>query len=260
MVKPIALLTDFGLSDHYVGSLHAVLVREAPGVQRIDLCHEIEPGDVWAASHLLRSVWEDLPFETVVLAVVDPGVGGSRRPLAVLARDRWLVAPDNGLAAAPGGVELAFSLDWHTMGLAEPSRTFHGRDLFAPVAARLARGDNPRSVGHGVPVTDLVPCPIPEPTVGGDGWRATVVHVDRFGNVITNLPAARVSGGSLGLSGPGREARRVTTYDDGGEDELLLLEGSSGLLELAVRNGSAAAATGLARGDTVVVVETSGGG
>jgi len=255
-VNPVVLLTDFGLSDHYVGVLHAVLVREAPGVQRIDLGHEIDLGDVWAASYLLRCAWNDLPSESVVLAVVDPGVGGNRRPLAVLVRDRWLVAPDNGLPAALGGVERVFALDWRMMDLAEPSDTFHGRDLFAPAAARIARGDAPRSLGHDVSVTDLVPCPIPEPIQSDGRWRATVIHVDRFGDLITNQPADRVHGGIVEHPDAGRPARRVATYDDGGDGELLLLEGSTGLFELAVRGASAAGLTGLTRGDSVVIEES----
>ena len=255
-MNPVALLTDFGLSDHFVGVLHSVLVREAPGVQRIDLCHQIEPGDVWAASYLLRCAWDDLPLETVVLAVVDPGVGGSRRPLAVRASDRWLVAPDNGLAAALGSSDMAISIDWSKMDLGEPSRTFHGRDLFAPAAARLARGDVPRSLGHTVSVSDLVPCPIPEPAQTDDRWQGTVVHVDRFGNLITNVPAAHVAGGTVSFSGPAQTARRVATYDDGRENELLILEGSAGLLELAVRRASAAELTGLARGYSIVIEDS----
>ena len=250
-MKPIALLTDFGFSDHYAGVLNAVLVREAPGVQRIDLCHEIEPGDVWAASFLLRCAWDHLPSETVVLAVVDPGVGGTRRPLAARLGGRWLVAPDNGLATAPGPPDFAFSLAWGRMGMGRPSPTFHGRDLFAPAAARLARGDDPASLGSPLPVSDLVPCPIPEPTSSGGQWQATVVHVDRFGNVITNLPANRTSGDVAGPVSTGQRARRVSTYAEGHDGELLVLAGSTGLLEIAVRGGSAAKQTGLRRGDTV---------
>jgi S-adenosylmethionine hydrolase len=255
-VKPIALLTDFGLADHYVGVLHAVLAREAPAAVRIDLGHLVPPGDVWGACHLLRSAWDHLPPDAVVLAVVDPGVGGDRRPLAARCRGHWLVAPDNGLAAAPGEVEEAVWLGWRRMGLAEPSRTFHGRDLFAPAAARLARGDHPHSLGDPLPEAEVVPCPIPEPTRSGDRWQATVVHVDRFGNLVTNLPARWIPGGEIEAAGPVGTARRVATYEQGRDGELLLLEGSSGLLELAVRRGSAAGLTGLGRGETVVIVES----
>jgi S-adenosylmethionine hydrolase len=252
-MNPIILVTDFGLSDHYVGVLHSVLVRDAPAAARIDLCHRIAPGDVWAACHLLRCAWEHLPAGAVVMAVVDPGVGGHRRPLALRCRGHWLVAPDNGLAAAPGPADGAISLDWRAMDLDEPSRTFHGRDLFAPAAARIARGDDPLHLGSEVSASDVVACPIPEPVRAGDRWQATVVHVDRFGNLVTNLRADQVSGGSAELVKPARTARRVATYDDGGHDELILLEGSSGLLELAVRRGSAAGLTRLGRGDAVVI-------
>ncbi|MFV2073620.1 MAG: SAM-dependent chlorinase/fluorinase, partial [Thermoanaerobaculales bacterium] len=126
-MKPIVLLTDFGLEDHYVGVLHAVLFSWAAGAVRIDLGHDVPVGDVWEACFHLRCAWPYLPSNAVVLAVVDPGVGGDRRAVAVRVGGRWTVAPDNGLAAASGDVDEARVLDWRTMGLGEPSTTFHGR-------------------------------------------------------------------------------------------------------------------------------------
>lgn len=252
-MRPIVLLSDFGRRDHYAGVLHCALAREAPGADRIDLGHEVPPGDVWHASHMLRCAWPHLPEASIVLAVVDPGVGGERRAVAVWSAAHWLVAPDNGLAASAPDIDLAVSLDWRVMDLPKPSRTFQGRDLFAPAAARLVRGDDPLSLGRAVAPDGLVPCPIPEPTLEDDGWHATVVHVDRFGNLITNLPAQGLSSPIVSQPPSCRSARMVTTYADGGEGELLVLEGSSGLLELAVGRGSAAGLTGLARGDTLVI-------
>jgi len=252
-VRPVALLTDFGLADHYVGVLHAVLEREAPGVRRIDLGHQVPPGDVWAGCFLLRCAWPSLPGDAVTLAVVDPGVGGDRRPVAVRVGGRWLVAPDNGLAAAAGAAGEAIELDWRRMGLVAPSATFHGRDLFAPAAARLARGDDPGTLGERVSPAGLEPCPIPEPAARDRGFHTTVVHVDRFGNLITNLPAAAAPPGAVAWYGAPRPARRVRSYGEAAPGEIVLLEGSSGLLELAANRESAAALTGLRRGDTVDV-------
>jgi S-adenosyl-L-methionine hydrolase (adenosine-forming) len=252
-MRPVALLTDFGLADHYVGVLHAVLEREAPGVGRIDLGHQVPPGNVWTACFLLRCAWSSLPDDAVVLAVVDPGVGGDRRPLAARIGGRWLVAPDNGLAAAIGVAAEVVTLDWQRMGLATPSATFHGRDLFAPAAARLARGDDPATLGDCVQPDGLEPCPIPEPDGNGGTWHAVVIHVDRFGNLITNLQAAAVPPDAVAWYGAPRPARRVARYGEAAPGEVVLLEGSSGLLELAVNRGSAAALTGLGRGDTVDV-------
>ncbi len=256
---PVVLLSDFGLADHYVGVLHAVLEREAPGVARIDLGHEIAPGDIWTASFLLRCAWPHLPAGCVVLAVVDPGVGGARRAAAVRLGGRFLVAPDNGIAAAVGSAASAATLDWRVMGLAEPSATFHGRDLFAPAAARLARGAQPTDLGPGIEPAALAPCLLPEPEPTADGVEGTVLHVDRFGNLITNVVAADHAAAASAVV-RGRAARRVRTYAEGRPGELVLLEGSAGYLELAVNRGSAAAATGLSRGDRVMIARRSPAG
>jgi S-adenosylmethionine hydrolase len=252
-MRPVALLTDFGLGDHYVGVLHSVLEREAPGVNRIDLGHEVARGDVWQASFHLRCAWRHLPPRAVVLAVVDPGVGTERRAVAVRVGGRVVVAPDNGLAAAVGPADQAVFLDWRRIGLPPPSRTFHGRDLFAPAAARVARGGELDGLGDAVSPDGLVSCPLPSPRRRSDGWLMTILHVDRFGNLVTNLAEEEIGTADMRLA-PDRTARRVSTFAYGSEGELILLEGSCGLLELAVNRGSAAAATGLGRGDVVEVV------
>ncbi len=253
-MRPVVLLTDFGRADHYAGVLHAVLERDAPGVHRLDLSHEVAPGDIWGACFLLRCAWPSLPDDAIVLAVVDPGVGTGRRPLAVHIAGRWLVAPDNGLAAALGPADATVLLDPGLMGLAEPSATFHGRDLFAPAAARLARGDGPGAIGRPAGHGPLRPCPLPEPAPTADGWRGAVVHVDRFGNVVTNLAADRLPERLSVHAGGAVYRRRVRAYGEAPAAEVVLVAGSSGLLELAVDGGSAAEATGLDRGDDVTVV------
>jgi hypothetical protein len=250
-VLPVVLLTDFGNADHYLGVLHAVLEREAPGVVRIDLGHEVPAGDVWTASFLLRCAWPHLPAGCVVLAVVDPGVGGARRALAVRLGGRVVVGPDNGLVAAVGPADDAVELAAEAMRLPAPSPTFHGRDLFAPAAARLAAGAAPAALGRGVAPASLVPCPLPEPRRTAEGLEGVVLHVDRFGNLVSNLrPAERGAAIELG----GRRLRRVRTYAEAAPGELVVLEGSSGYLELAVNGASAAAATGLSRGDAILLL------
>ncbi len=255
-MRPIVLLTDFGTADHYVGVLHAVLVREAPGVERIDLGHEGPPGDIWAACFLLRCAWPHLPEDAVVLAVVDPGVGGSRRPLAVRSGAQWLVAPDNGLAAAIAPIDQVVQLDWRRMGVAEPSHTFHGRDLFAPAAARLAAGWVARDFGPEVEPDSVVSCPLPEPVGTPTGWYATIVHADRFGNLITNVSGEEAPPTAVARYATGSAARRVHTYSQAADGEVVLLTGSSGLFELAVNCASAEERTGLRRGDSVEIVFT----
>jgi len=258
-VLPVVLLSDFGLADHYVGVLHAVLEREAPGVARIDLGHEVAPGDIWTASFLLRCAWPHLPTGCVVLAVVDPGVGGARRAVAVRLGERFLVAPDNGLTAAAGAADDAVELAAEAMRLPEPSPTFHGRDLFAPAAARLAAGTALTALGRGIVPASLVACPLPEPRRTAAGVEGVILHVDRFGNLVSNLRAADHPGPST-VELRGRLLRRVRTYAEGRPGELVLLEGSAGYLELAVNLGSAAEATGLSRGDRIMIARRSPAG
>ncbi len=250
-MRPIALLTDFGLSDHYVGVLHAVLEKHAPGVSKIDLGHLVPPGDIWAASFQLRCAWPFLPAGCVVMAIVDPGVGTGRRALALELGKRCLVAPDNGIAASLGPASRAVEIDWQAMDLERPSRTFHGRDFFAPAAAHLASGADLTELGAEVDPDLLVACPLPDPEPQTLGYTATVLSVDRFGNLITNLPATAVDAEATAAWSVEQQARRVQTYGDGKADEVIMLEGSSGLLELAVNGGSAARATGLGRGSAV---------
>lgn len=259
-MRPVALLTDFGLSDHYTGVVHAVIEKHAPGVTRIDLDHLVPPGDIWEGSFQLRSAWPHLPAGCVVLAVVDPGVGTDRRALALALGRRFLVAPDNGLAASLGAATQVVRIDWRKMGLAEPSTTFHGRDLFAPAAAWLARGEELGRLGDEVDPDLLVSCPLPDPEPLTSGYQATVISVDRFGNLVTNLAAGSADGPVTAAWSTDGIARRVRTYSDAAPDEVVLLEGSAGFLELAVNGGSAAMATGLRRGDTVRVMHLDRGG
>ncbi len=258
-MRPVALLTDFGLSDHYVGVIHAVLEKHAPGVPRIDLDHLVPPGDIWEAAFQLRCAWPHLPAGCVVLAVVDPGVGTDRKALALALGRRFLVAPDNGLAASLGRASHAVEIDWRSMGLAEPSRTFHGRDVFAPAAAWLARGEELDHLGEEVDSDILVSCPLPDPEPLTSGYQATVISVDRFGNLATNLPASSVDDHATASWSSEGSARRVQTYSDARGDEVVLLEGSAGYLELAVNGGSAAMATGLRRGASMRIMHADEG-
>jgi S-adenosylmethionine hydrolase len=218
-MRPVALLTDFGHADHYVGVLHAVIERDAPGA---------------------------------VMAVVDPGVGTGRRAVAVTIGGRSLVAPDNGIAAAVPEASAAVALDWHRMGLNQPSKTFHGRDLFAPAAARLACGAGARDLGEEIETDALVACPLPDPVIKNTEIDGVVLHVDGFGNLVTNVRGEDVESSATATWRAGRSSRRVATYGEAHPDEVVLIEGSAGYLELAVNCGSAADATGLERRDTVV--------
>ena len=251
-MRPVALLTDFGHADHYVGVLHAVIEREAPGAPRIDLGHGVEPGDIWGACFQLRCAWHHLPADCVVMAVVDPGVGTGRRAVAVTVGTRSLVAPDNGIASAVPEASAAVALDWRRMGLDRPSKTFHGRDLFAPAAARLAGDADARDFGEEIEVTTLVACPLPDPVVTNAEINGVILHVDGFGNLVTNVRGDDLKSSATATWRAGRTSRRVETYGEAKPEEVVLLEGSAGYLELAVNCGSAAEATALERGDAVV--------
>ena len=251
-MRPVALLTDFGHADHYVGVLHAVIEREAPGAVRIDLGHGLHAGDIWDACFQLRCAWPHLPSNCVVMAVVDPGVGTGRRAVAVTVGTRSLVAPDNGIASAIPEASAAVVLDWRRMHLDEPSKTFHGRDLFAPVAARLACGADSRDLGEEIGFNTLVACPLPEPVITSAEIDGVILHVDGFGNLVTNVRGEDVENSATATWRAGRSSRRVVTYGEARPDEVVLIEGSAGYLELAVNCGSAAEATALERGDIVV--------
>lgn len=257
-MRPIALLTDFGHTDHYVGVLHAVIEREAPGAVRIDLGHGLRAGDIWDACFQLRCAWPHLPAGCVVMAVVDPGVGTERRAVAVTVGTRSLVAPDNGIASAVPEANAAVVLDWRRMGLDQPSKTFHGRDLFAPAAARLACEADVRGFGEEIETNTLVACPLPDPVVTNSEVEGVILHVDGFGNLVTNVRGEDVESSVMATWRAGRSSRRVATYGEAQPDEVVLIEGSAGYLELAVNCGSAAEATALERGDTVVF--SRGGG
>jgi S-adenosylmethionine hydrolase len=186
------------------------------------------------------------------MVVVDPGVGTGRRAVAVTIGSRSLVAPDNGIASAVSETGSAVQLDWRRMGLDQPSKTFHGRDLFAPAAALLACGADARDFGERIEIENLVPCPLPDPVIRDSGIGGVILHVDGFGNLVTNVRGEDVASSTAAAWRAGRTSRRVATYGEARPDEVVLIEGSAGYLELAVNCGSAADATGLERGDTVV--------
>lgn len=259
--RPIALLSDFGTSDPYVGQVKAVIARMAPGSPCIDLTHDIPPQDVAAGSFALSAVLPYLPGDPVVWAVVDPGVGTQRAAIAVEARARGtggrlrFVAPDNGLlteALERLDVATVARLDDPAFHLPDVGATFHGRDLFAPVAAHLARGEEVRRLGTPFDGDSLVRLEITRAARTGNGWRGRVRWVDRFGNLITDLPARAAAerrwwlrAGDASVVGP------ASTFGSVDSGEGVAYVGSWGTVELAVRDGSAAARWNLGIGDAV---------
>jgi S-adenosylmethionine hydrolase len=241
----VTLLTDFGTADGYVGEIKGTILSRVPDACVIDITHDIQPQDIDAGRLTLARIWRRFPVRTVHLAVVDPGVGSSRRALAVESDARFLVGPDNGLLSPALLVAGARAVALDPPATAAP--TFHGRDVFAPAAAELLRGIPLETLG--TVVKDPVTRRTPEPKrIGDGGVLGEVIAIDRFGNAITNLVGARsgvleVSGGTLALH------RTYTDFEPGVPAAVV---GSSGLIEIAVRNGSAAELLGLRRGSPLI--------
>lgn len=253
----ITLLTDFGLRDAYTGVMKGVILGVCPEARLVDLSHEVPPQNVAAGALLLRSAAPYFPAGTIHVAVVDPGVGGRRAAILVQTPRAIFVGPDNGLlhpAATAFGVQRVIELSRSEYHLPEVSRTFHGRDVFAPVAAHLACGVAPDAFG--APRPGLRPLSLPLPSRTADGVRGEVIHVDHFGNLVTNLtrqdivfPGREVSVSIAGVA----PIPLVGTYDEAEVGELLALIGSGGNLEIAVRQGSAAERLVAAPGAAVLV-------
>jgi S-adenosylmethionine hydrolase len=261
----VALLTDFGHQDHYVGAMKGAILSVCPEAVLVDLAHEIPAHDIAAGAYALSAAWLDFPEGTVFVAVVDPGVGSARRGLALEAQGRRFVAPDNGLlslvlADAEGPVALHHITN-ETLVRPMVSATFHGRDVFGPVAGHLARGVSVSEVGPAV--SDPVRLPQPALRAVGPGeWEATVLHVDRFGNLITNLRRRDLDQVLASVENDWHDVVVVVegeilplahTYADVAEGEGCALMGSSGRLEIAIHRGSAARLLGASTGAPVRV-------
>jgi S-adenosyl-L-methionine hydrolase (adenosine-forming) len=250
----MSFTTDYGTSDGFVGACHGVVARIAPDLRIIDLTHQIPPGDVARGAAVLAQTIPHLP-PAVHVAVVDPGVGTPRRAVALATPGGMLVGPDNGLlpraAEALGGTTAAVALTNQRWFLQPVSRTFHGRDIFAPVAARLAAGADLAGAGPGLDPAELVR--LPEPAVRtGDGWvRAEVLTVDRFGNV--QLAAGGLALDRLGdrVLVNGTPATRGATFADAPAGSLVVLVDSAGQVAISVNGGRASVVLGLRPGDTV---------
>ena len=248
----ISFLSDFGLDDGFVGACHGVIARIAPEARVIDVTHGIEPQAVLQGALVLANTIPYMP-EGVHLAVVDPGVGSDRRALAVRdASGRIYVGPDNGLlvpaAEKQGGVADAWQLNDPRYMLDPVSRTFHGRDVFAPVAAHLAVGLDPAELGPPVEPDSLARLELPEPQVGGSRIVATVLYVDRYGNVQLNLTAEHLS--RVGID-PGTRvevevgferyfAVAARTFADARMGDIVLYEDAYANIALAINRGDAA--------------------
>lgn len=257
MRRMVCFVSDFGLDDAWVGVCHAVMLRSAPGLEIVDMSHQVPPFDIRKGAAVAAAAVSQVP-DAVHLVVVDPGVGGSRDDICIASRGgTLLVGPDNGVllpaVGRAGGVDTAWVIDETALGLPEPSATFHARDVLAPAAAFLADGGRPDQIGREVEPGSLVTAPFGGAVLDGDSLVCEVVDIDRFGSVrlaVTPIDLARIGGrrssrvevsfGHVALLLP-----LATTFSDVPSDEPLVLWDSSGWLTLAIRDGSAAERYGL---------------
>ena len=244
----IVLFTDFGPGGPYTGQIKAVLAREAPGVPVIDLADDLPACDPEPAAYLLAALAPAFPAGAIFVCVIDPGVGSARAPVALNTGGRWYVGPDNGLlaiVARRAGDARWFTITWRPPAL---SASFHGRDLFAPVAARLARGE------------DVPGAPLDGAGAVGAGWpddRAAIVYIDPYGNAMTGIRATRLADDAVVVAGA-RRLERLRTFSDAARGAAFWYENANGLAEIAVNQGRADRLLGLGVG-TPVSIEAAGG-
>ena len=266
-VQPvIALFTDFGGTDPYVAQMKGAILSVDAGARLLDLTHDAEPFDVEQGSYLLDQSAQEFPAGTIFVAVIDPEVGTDRVPLLVkTGAGKFYIGPDNGIFGRVidrEGFAGAWNLDqraYYRPGLT--SDTFHGRDIFGPVAAHLAMGTDPSVMGTALPERSLDLPPTHEPAIAGGIVSAEVLHVDHYGNVILNFPAggdaaAKFHFGNLVKITVGRESFTgplVKTYGEGEKGRLILLYGNNGLLEIALNQGSAAAKLKVTPGTAILL-------
>jgi hypothetical protein len=261
----ITLLTDFGTRDYFVGAMKGVILSINPEVQIVDITHDVPPQDVEAAAFNLLACYQDFPAGTIHVAVVDPGVGSSRRAIMIQCANQLFVGPDNGLFSwicEREGKHKARHVTNEAFLREHVSTTFHGRDVFAPIAAHLSNGTSPDELGP--LVLDLVSLDALGPKVTNDGIEGRIIHIDRFGNCITNLTADHF-GGRLGAGASlNVNQQRVTGFREffsqtkpPSDEKLFMILGSAGFIEIAAQNASAASILDVRRGDRVALAVSS---
>lgn len=256
----ITLLTDFGTKDPYAASLKGVILRINPKVDIIDITHDIPPQDIFEAAFTLKCTYKFFPKDTIHIAVVDPGVGGSRKPILIKTKDYMFVGPDNGIFSfiiEEEEEKYIYHLNNKKYHLPVISDTFHGRDIFAPVAAHLSLGVSPDKMGE--PMENASVLDIPKPVVKKGKICGTIIHVDRFGNLITNISSHLfnnlVSDNPFEIEVGDRIIKKLNrAYSESNPGELLAIFGSSGLLEISVNLGNCAKELSLGKGDKISVL------
>jgi S-adenosylmethionine hydrolase len=261
LARPIiTLTTDYGTSDHFVAVMKGVILSINPEVNVVDINHSVLAHDILDGALAIGQVYKYFPPKTVHVVVVDPGVGTERRPILVAGDQHYFVAPDNGVLSSVYDQSEALYA-WHIISehyFRQPvSKTFHGRDIFAPVAAWLTKSW--QSSAFGEPITDFVRFGIPKAKVTGDTIKGTVLHSDNFGNLVTNItaedaPALVAADATIAIGvGNGKVTKMVQTFAQGAAGEVVGIIGSSGYLEISVNKGNAARTLGAGRGAEVTI-------
>ena len=262
MANPIiTLTTDYGTNDHLVGTLKGVLLKINPELTIVDITHHVNPYDLLDGALTIGAAYSYFPPRTIHIVVVDPGVGTSRRPLLVTAQNQYFVAPDNGVLSLVYEREQDNLTVRHATAehyfLQPISKTFHGRDIFAPVAAWLSKGWQTSAMGE--EIQDFQRFTLPRPKLIDGGSQGVVLRIDAFGNVMTNfraedLPESAKNGGGLNLKVSTHTVEKlVDTFANGAADEPIAYVGSSGYLEIGINKANAARKLAIARGATVIL-------
>lgn len=264
MRKTITFTTDFGLQDYYVSAMKGVILQETPEARLIDISHEIPPQDIMAGSWVLKNSAMLFPAGTVHLVVVDPGVGTNRNPVALQIGDQFFVGPDNGIFSLLTNEQEfeAVHLTNQTYWRSDPSSTFHGRDIFAPVAAHLCNGVELNELGD--PLDELETYRWAVPIADKDGVQGWVIHIDKFGNLITNISASLVEevigSDEVKLYVGNTILDEIKhTFGSVAEGEPVAYIGSSGMLEVAINKGNAEEMLGVQKGAQISLVHQHAG-
>ena len=263
MARPIiTLTTDYGTNDHLVGTLKGVILKIVPDATIVDITHNVTPFDLLDGALAIGCAYSYFPARTIHVVVVDPGVGTARRPLLVSAESQYFVAPDNGV------LSLVFEREENLVVrhanvehyyLSPVSKTFHGRDVFAPVAAWLAKGSQASAMGD--EITDHKKFAMPKPKLGDGALKGVVLRVDSFGNLITNfraedLPADALQSGALTMKlGNQSVSKLVDSFAKGAQGEVFAYVGSAGFVEIGINRGNASKSLGIGRGVQVLLVK-----
>jgi hypothetical protein len=260
--KPIiTLLTDFGWGDGHIGAMKGVILAINPDCRIVDLAHHIPPHDVMGAAFVLGQTYSFFPPGTIHVAVVDPGVGGVRKPLVLESEDYLFVGPDNGcftLVLRREKEVQAYELSEGRFRLPRVSQTFHGRDIFAPAAAHLSLDIPPGEMGPAVAIHPLNTLAIPDPVPDGDALLGEVIWIDHFGNLVTNISEEVLREfaptGAVEMEIKGERVRGLkTSYEEGGTGEIIALLGSAGFLELSLKERNLHSERGWGRGEKLWV-------